>query len=75
MVNDDGEVMTAQYKVACLVESIRYGKCLLPTRVIRHPSLQQNRFVEGHWLCFLKSQYPMLCLDQSVAWQVGFVMS
>ena len=27
MVDGDGEVMAAQYKVACLVEGVRYGKC------------------------------------------------
>ena len=27
MVDGDGEVVAAQYKVACLVEGVRYGKC------------------------------------------------
>ena len=31
----------------------------LPTRVIFHPDLQQNRLVSGHEQCFWNSQKPM----------------
>ncbi len=47
----------------------------LQTRVTFQPCLQQKRSCEGHKQCFWKSQYPILCLDQSVARQVSFVLS
>lgn len=48
---------------------------LLPTSVIFHPSLQQNRSFEGQGPCFWNSQNPMPYLDQSVARQVGLFLS
>ena len=48
---------------------------LLPIRVIFQPCLQQKRSLEGQEQCFWNSQYPMPCLDQSVARQVGLDLS
>ena len=43
----------------------------LPTRVILHPSGQQNGMLLGQMQCFCNNQKPIPSLDQSVARQVG----
>ena len=47
----------------------------LPTRVILHPSGQQNGMVLVQVQCFCNNQKPIPSLDQSVARQVGLSLS